>query len=264
MKRNIIITALVIGCIMLFSFPVKADDKNRKEEKGKIPATNDKKKKEDKKKKKTGKKPKGPSPRIFDYKPPKRGTPENRIGAGTRTWAKNISVPYFTALVPEHIGLTTRKSPVLYWYLSESSSQQFKFSLNDEQSKEALVHTSITVKKNEKIQVLKLSDFGVSLVPEREYTWTVEMVVNIDEPISNISSNGYILRVVPSKTLSEKLDKAEKLDIPGIYAEEGIWYDALAELLELIAANPGDKNLRSQLAILAKQVKLEKVVESLE
>ena len=46
------------------------------------------------------------------------------------------------------------------------------------------------------------------------------------------------------------------MEIPGIYADEGIWYDALSAICELIKTHPNDKNLRLQRASLLGQVVL--------
>ena len=49
--------------------------------------------------------------------------------------------------------------------------------------------------------------------------------------------------------------------MPSIYAESGIWYDAIMAISELIEASPKDMNLRKQRAGLLEQVGLPEVAE---
>ncbi|QTA91154.1 DUF928 [Desulfonema magnum] len=88
------------------------------------------------------------------------------------------------------------------------------------------------------------------------------MIVNPDKPARNILSGGKIRRTEPPKIFTEKLCAATKADMPGLYAEEGIWYDALFVISQLIEANPANKTFRDQRADLLEQVGLHKVAVS--
>jgi hypothetical protein len=57
------------------------------------------------------------------------------------------------------------------------------------------------------------------------------------------------------------LAQAEKGEIPQIYAEAGIWYDALMAISDLIDARLEDGVLRKQLSGLLEQVGLSEVAE---
>ncbi|MCP4112673.1 MAG: DUF928 domain-containing protein [Desulfobacteraceae bacterium] len=63
-------------------------------------------------------------------------------------------------------------------------------------------------------------------MPEKEYSWFIRMIVNPDQPSKDIYAKGYVKRVAAPETLAKKLARADRKDIPGIYAGEGIWYDA--------------------------------------
>ena len=58
-----------------------------------------------------------------------------------------------------------------------------------------------------------------------------------------------------------KLFQADKLNIPHLYAESGIWYDTIMAISELIEANPNDMNLRKQRAAFLEQVGLSQVAQ---
>ncbi|MDH3378499.1 MAG: DUF928 domain-containing protein, partial [Gammaproteobacteria bacterium] len=48
---------------------------------------------------------------------------------------------------------------------------------------------------------------------------------------------------------------------PAVYAESGVWYDAIDQLSRLISANPVDRTLRDQRAALLKGVGLQEAAD---
>jgi hypothetical protein len=69
-------------------------------------------------------------------------------------------------------------------------------------------------------------------------------------------ASGNLKRIEPSKELAQELAAAKPADLPAIYAQAGIWYDALDAISNEIDANPKDSSLRHQRADLLKQVGL--------
>ncbi len=196
---------------------------------------------------------------MFVYKPPMRGAPGNRMGGGTR--GPQGKIPLLAVLAPDHTGLTIRDNPIFYWYISDLTSKSLEFTLNDEDIEETLLETKIHTINKSGMQKLKLSDYKQTLLPEKEYSWFIRMIVNPDHPSKDIYAKGYVKRVAPSETLADKLAKADRRNTPGIYAEEGIWYDALSELSLLIEANPGDNILLEQRNKLLEQAELDSITE---
>ena len=86
-------------------------------------------------------------------------------------------------------------------------------------------------------------------------------VVDPEHPSEDIYSGGTIVLVDPGKSLESGLPGRSKMASPSVYAEAGIWYDALQSLSDLIQANPGDKVLRETRADLLEQVGLHEVAE---
>lgn len=244
MKQNFILKILILGLgvVMLFSFPGIADDAGKA--------------KKEKKEKKL--------PRMFVYKPPMRGAPASRMGGGTRgitrglTRGKKEVFPVIAVLVPEHTGLTTKAYPKLYWYISEPSSERIEFTLNDEEIGETLIQTNLSAAESG-IHCLNLSDYNQQLSPGKQYSWFITIIVEPDKPMKNILAGGGIMRVKPLKFLADKLKIADKRDIPAIYADSGIWYDALDELSDLIKKHPEDTRLKEMRVNLLKQVGLNKI-----
>ena len=99
------------------------------------------------------------------------------------------------------------------------------------------------------------------LSPHTEYRWSVTAVPDPDDRSKDIRAGGLIERIEVPESLRSKLAQAEKGEIPQIYAEAGIWYDALMAISELIDATPGDAVLRKQRSALLEQVGLSEVTE---
>ncbi len=235
MKQKFIITSLVLAVVFILSvsFSVTAKDETKKQ--GEKSAS-----------------------KMFAYKPPMRGAPGSRMGGGTRGEGEESF--FLSVLVPSHTGFTTKYSPTLYWYLSKPVSKRIEFTLNDEELGETLIRTEISADRGG-IQRLDLSDYKLGLSPKKEYSWFVTIIIDSEQPSKNIFSGGGIQYVEPSKALGEKLAGKTGTDIPLIYAQEGIWYDALAELSQLIEGNPKDKTLYAQRNSLINEIGLHEVAE---
>lgn len=232
MRRKVGSLAMILILCFVTAFPMSA------------PAAEEEAKKEDSRS------------QMFTYKPPMRGAPGNRIGGGTRGAGDDL--PEILVLAPDHLGLTTQAQPVLYWYLSGPTTKPVEFTLNDEQAGNTLFKTNLGSRHEKGIHRLRLSDYKVTLSPGVPYRWFVSLIVDPDQPSKNLYAGGLVQYQKPSK---EFLAGKSKTEIPSVYASEGIWYDALSSLSELIETHPKDKALREQRAFLLEQVGLPKVAE---
>jgi hypothetical protein len=106
------------------------------------------------------------------------------------------------------------------------------------------------------VQRLKLSDHGVKLAPGVEYQWVVALVTDSENRSTDLVASGAIKRVETEADLKAKISQATPASLAGIYAEAGIWYDALAALSDQIEAQPDNKALRQTRADLLRQVGL--------
>ncbi len=106
------------------------------------------------------------------------------------------------------------------------------------------------------VRVTGLSEHGAKLTPGVEYQWVVALVTDPNNRSSDLVASGVIKRVEPAADLKEKIAKATPASLPGVYAEAGIWYDALAVLSDQIEAQPENKSLRETRSDLLRQVGL--------
>ena len=86
-------------------------------------------------------------------------------------------------------------------------------------------------------------------------------MVDPESRSKDVVASGFIQRVEPSAALSARLANANKEDLPAIYAEESLWYDALETLLTDIRS--GNPSLQTQSAALLNQAGLTRAANSL-
>ena len=70
---------------------------------------------------------------------------------------------------------------------------------------------------------------------------------------------GWVQRISPSLTLTSQLKQATPQQQATLYAQNGIWFDALTTLAEQRLANPQDARLSEDWNNLLKAVGLEKL-----
>jgi hypothetical protein len=190
-------------------------------------------------------------PDLPSYRPPSRSAPAGRIGGGTR----GIAPPQVFAIAPDHVGLTTRKQPVLYWYLAKPAVTHFAlFSVSDQGTKTLFEETS-AAPVEAGMHKLDLARHGIRLQPNVAYRW----VVTIGMDAKPQSSSAGIQWIAASPEFAKRLASAPKTRHAALYAEEGIWYDAMASIGELIEQFPDDRALRAQRAALLEQADLGQV-----
>ena len=248
---------LIISFMLLISFAAFASDRRIKNRPGKTFDQTENQGVEV-----TNKKPKKTLSHRFVYKPPMRGKPGNRVGGGTR--GQENGLPSLAALVPDHTGLTIQAQPSLYWFISETTTSRIEFTLSTKQGIKPLLEANLNISDEESIQgiqCLRLSDQGLSLLPGEEYQWFVALVPDPEARSKDIVAGGAIKRIEPSKRLTERLAKAGEMEIPGIYADEGLWYDVLSSVSALIGAYPDDKNLREKRTFLLEQAGLPEIAD---
>jgi Domain of Unknown Function (DUF928) len=194
------------------------------------------------------------------YQPPRKLTPRARVGGGLR--GMDGSDPVIEALVPDHVGLTVKKTPVLNWFLSKPTIYPTKFTLVNVGSVTPLHEGLIPTPAHAGIQSINLKDWGLVLEPDVQYRWFISLVRDPDSPSKDIVAGGMIERCEFNDCLMLKpiLTCDGQQSVTG-NAASGFWYDAMACLCELIDTNPSDQSLRRHRAALLNQIGLFGVAE---
>lgn len=192
----------------------------------------------------------------FAYQPPMRGSASSgRIGGGTRGTADASSVT-LEVLAPDHAGLTVSSQPTLYWFVSQRIENDAELTIVDDTSVDPLLELKLKAPIEPGIHALSLKEHGVSLKAGTPYQWFVAVVMDPTQRSYDIVAGGEIERVAEPSGLSSRLESAGAGGSPQVYAEAGIWYDALDGLSMQIGDRPNDAGLRQQRAALLEQIGL--------
>src|ERR1051326_740838 len=194
------------------------------------------------------------------FRPGAKGAPSVRVTGGSR--GSGDATITLDVLAPDETGLTTQEEPSLLWYQSKPAQAKFELTLLEENKPKPLLQVKANGNGQAGIQRLKLSDHNVKLAPGVEYQWVGALVTDPDNRSSDLVASGVIKSIEPSGDLKGKISVAPPASLPGIYAEAGIWYDALSVLTDQIEADPANKALRETRADLLRQVGLKAAAEA--
>ncbi len=208
--------------------------------------------------------PPKPKTGLFAYKPPKSaGTVERKDGDGasrakiTLSNGATMILPDLYVLTPKQgVALTTKAQPSLFTYQTAMCPVEYRVTIMEPGQPEAAFIYAVS-RTATGVHRVDLSEFDVNLKPGVEYKWVVVFRPEPASPSKDLEANGRIMRVNPDPALAEKLKTAAPDELAAVYAEAGIWYDALAAISDQIAANPGDKDLQAMRTNLLKQVNLD-------
>lgn len=203
--------------------------------------------------------PAAPAHKI-KFLPQTSGDASVRVTGGSR--GSGPEAVALDVLAPDEVGITTEEQPSLFWFQSKPANARFELTLLQDNKVKPIVDVQVDRATKAGVQRLKLADQGVKLTPGVEYQWVVALITDPDNRSKDLVASGVIKRTEPSADLKEKLAKADPASIPGVYAEAGIWYDALSALSDQIDANPDNQALRQTRADLLRQVGLKTAADA--
>jgi hypothetical protein len=149
----------------------------------------------------------------------------------------------------------------LYWYLSKPTSYPVEFTISDDRGRQPLLERRLSGPVQPGVQRVRLADYGVRLAVGVPYRWSIALVVDPGNRSRDIIAGGTIERIAPPEALRADLAQASQAQAFHIYAEAGLWYDALSTISDLIDAAPNNLLLRRQRASLLEQVNLGEVAQ---
>ncbi len=199
------------------------------------------------------------------YNPPQRGIPGRREGAGTRspldrciTGAKPL-----TGLIPaNNFGTTTSPTPVLLWYVPSTGAKTAELRLIDDNDTE-LFTTTLPLTDVPGIVSLQLpTQVTAKMTAQQDYHWQFSLTCNASDPSKNPFVEGVIQRVTAKTAVEQQLKTAvSSRDRATVYAEAGIWHDAIANLAKERCANPTNPNVQTSWKTLLTSVGLQDLAE---
>ena len=189
--------------------------------------------------------------RVAVYVPPSRGAVRTRAGGGTRGPG---DAPALLVLAPEHAGVTNRAQPTLAFFLSKATDARVDLTVIAEDAVGPLLEATLAGPLAAGVHVVRLADHGITLDEGRSYDWSVAVVLDASRRDLDVVAASSIRRDAASPAVAEAL--ATGVPSYRVLAGNGIWYDAIADLSDAIAAAPRDAALRVERAGLLDQVGL--------
>jgi Domain of Unknown Function (DUF928) len=165
---------------------------------------------------------------------------DRRSDAGTTRGCSGGDLPLTVLASRNYVGQTTSRQPTFAWFVPrDSASKPMRFVIYElvPNGNPNAIHT---LSLQSSPGVMKLSPFSntLELQPGKEYLWQVVIQCDPDNPSGDLVSQT-ILKVVTmpasvQSTLKRTVSGAKRANI---YAEAGLWYDALGEALTLAEAS---------------------------
>jgi hypothetical protein len=198
---------------------------------------------------------------IYEHPPvPKGPLPPGRA-EGTGTYSpcdlatSDAELTPLIALVPSQVvqgkrreqtlvwGRTTSAHPIFWLYVAYPQNSLVKLDIYDRDLEEFIAVSFLLNVTEPGIVSFPLPTDGVSLEVDEIYQWELSIYCDRDGDSPNDSVSGSIQRVRLPAELDTQLQEATPIERIALYAEEGIWFDALTNLAELRRQKPEDPDL---------------------
>lgn len=190
------------------------------------------------------------------YRPPQQRTLGSARLLSSRTRSVGDTALAIAVIAPDHTGLTTQSQPTLYWFASQPVSGRVAVSIQDEKGIEPPVEKHLSLSDAVGMIPVRLAELGVQLQPGNEYRWSVAVVADSPRQSRDLVTSGSIRQADSRDTIRAHLSSLPPERAAFVLAEQGLWYDALAVLGELIERAPTDPRWRRFRAALLEQVGL--------
>lgn len=198
------------------------------------------------------------------YNPPTRPGPRRTAGTGSRGCSVGETSVVLTPVVPSgHIGQTSFDRPSFFWH--QSATKSVRFTLVEPGVPKPLFEQTVQPTKAGLVR-LDLPQNAPKLAVGKEYRWTIGVVCNPKRPSETLSyTQSWIARADLPNALKQQLTGARTDSARArLYAEAGMWYDAVAVLSRAVEANPQNTSAQSDLSALLDQVGLSSLTPQLQ
>ena len=175
---------------------------------------------------------------TFRLNLPDLRAPGNRESGATRSTTCIASNENLVALIPDsNYGLTQSDYPTFYFYLPPTDAPLVKFVMYNETTNELFYEGQFRIKGESGVLGVTLPNNGLqkSLEVGESYVWYLSVVCDPDaiDQSANPVVEATVSRVAPLPEVTQ----STSADLPRVYAEAGIWYDALTASANLRQAD---------------------------
>lgn len=200
-------------------------------------------------------------------KPPDTGTPTGDPTPGTtrpEATCKETTKPLTALFANNGSDFTVSEYPTFWFYIPYTAKEisSIKFLVLDERERTTIYRTSVQL--TEKSGIIKItipSDPRYALQVNQNYRWRLNLNCEPDTTVEpDLVVNGWIRRIGISSELVNQLE-AVKPKAYIVYQDNGIWYDAIANLAELHFNNPENSQFKQDWANLLQSLGLAGVAQ---
>jgi hypothetical protein len=200
--------------------------------------------------------------RFFTDSRPQGVARGRQRGGSRRDRCPNVSDPLI-AIVPfnqkgdSFVEKTISERPVFWFYVPylPTSRRQAEFVIIDE-NEEDIYTATFPLSQQPGLVSLKLPPTASPLKNGKHYQWVFSVICNPLNRAGDATVNGSIEKVPISDSLKGKLQTASPQDAFALYAEEGLWYEAMTAFAELGKATTQDKDFQTSWKSLQQQLGL--------
>jgi hypothetical protein len=194
---------------------------------------------------------------VAQYRPPANLGKPPTTGGGTRgdncaNLSEINSTQPLTALMPRlspegDMGLTVSAHPDFFVYVPSTSARQGEFVLRDEQWND-VYRTTINISGESEIVKVSIPESNQGLEIGQNYRWHFALVCpeNNRGIVNEVAIEGWTQRTELNAAIAAELETATESDRPQIYAQNGIWHEAVSTLAELMQQSPNNATLTQQ------------------
>ncbi|MEQ8753347.1 MAG: DUF928 domain-containing protein [Coleofasciculus sp. G1-WW12-02] len=157
--------------------------------------------------------------------------------------------------------LTVSEKPTFLVYVPPISAQILELKVEDEKGKQIGETARLNLTETPGIYRISLSETTPPLVVGNDYKWLVSIPCQVSGP-NDPFVEGLIRRVSPDSILTGSLDQVTDLELVAVYAEAGIWQDAVVNLAALRQTQPNNPEVVSAWESLLKYADLEDITNA--
>ncbi|MEA5505874.1 DUF928 domain-containing protein [Halotia wernerae UHCC 0503] len=209
--------------------------------------------------------------RFSPPQPPPDPPPGGRVRGGARRSPLCLEAePKLTALVPSTKapasvinvwGWTTKANPTLWFYVpyTKNSAYSTEFVLQDQQSN-PIYRQAIALPNQPGVISISLPANAPALEVNKQYRWFLTVYCEQEKQSPPIYVEGMIQRVNLNSKVTQQLQTATPLQQSAIYAQNGIWHEALTTLAQLRQKDSQDAALKTAWRDLLTSIGLDDIV----
>jgi Domain of Unknown Function (DUF928) len=218
----------------------------------------------------------GAASRISNREPIEESSNSNRrLTALVPEYKNSTDLSKFKPELTKVWGLTANEHPTLWFYspYAQDAIARIDFVLREGDNsvdspqgrlllgqtlryrQRVVYQSSIQAPKNPGIMNVALPETSESLAIDKLYQWELKLTMKRQRD-RVVSVKGWIQRVNFEPQLSDRIDEASPTQAAALYAENGLWYDALSTLATLKQTRSQDSVIQQDWKNLLKSVDL--------